>query len=134
MRKLIAGIICTLACCTTAQADDKDKGKTLYALTPIDADTPRWQQTDDALYSDEDYLRRVDNNRKIVRQELQVYADRLISSDDYSDRAIGLLGAAVVGSLTDTRVHLNDSRSLGMVFRDTAESDRSVMIQFRKTW
>lgn len=132
MRKLMASIFCVLACCTAVQADDKDKGKTLYALTQTDA--PRWQQTGSGLSPDEDYLRRVDNNRKIVRQELQVYGNRLLFSDDYYGRAIGLLGAAVAASVTDTRVHLNDSRSLGMVFRDTAESDRSVLIQFRKNW
>ncbi len=132
IRKLMTGVLSALVYCTPVPADDKDKGKTLYALTPIDA--PLWQQTASALYPDEEYLRRVDNNRDIVRQELQVYGKRLLHSDDYHSRAIGLLGAAVAASITDTRVHLNDSRSLNMVFRDTAESDRSVLIQFRKNW
>jgi len=130
MRKTITSVLCILVFCPVLYAEDK--GKTMYALVPSGA--PEWQQTTSASLSEDDYLRSVTINRKVVRRELQVYANRLIAHDDAYGNAIGLLGAAVAASITDTRLHLNDSRTMDMVFRDAADSDRSVLIQYRKTW
>jgi hypothetical protein len=128
--KSVSGILSMLVFCSAAYADDKDKA--MYALASSGA--PQWQQTNPDLLSEDDYLRSVNNNRKIVRKEFQVYANRVIAQDSTYGNAIGLLGAAVAASITDTRVHLNDSKTMDMVFRDTADTDRSVLLQYRITW
>jgi hypothetical protein len=130
MRRIITGMLVSLAICPVVQADGK--GDTLYA--PASTENPGWQQYDNAALSEEEYLRSVDHNREVIQQELQVYANRLVPSDSYYGAAAGVLGAAVAASVSTACLHLNDSRTLGMVFRDAADSDRSVLIRYRKTW
>jgi len=129
MRKYIINILCTLACSGAVHADGKEK-TLLAVLTP---ELPRWQQTNAAMPSG-DYLRSVDNNQGMVQHELQTYSVRLLTSTGTYRPAIGLLGAAVAVAATDTRYNLNDSRTMGLVFRDTAGSDRSVLLEYRKFW
>jgi hypothetical protein len=129
MRKFITSLLCTLACTSAVHADDREK--TLYAAaTP---ERPRWQDTSASMPSDE-YTRSVDNNRELLEQELRAYSERVLASAGAYAPAIGLLGAAVAVAATDSRVHLNESKTMGMVFRDTASSDRSVLLEYRKSW
>jgi hypothetical protein len=129
VRKYIIGILCTLAYFSAVHADDKVK--TLHAeLTP---ELLRWQQTSTAM-SLHDYVRSINNNQQIVQQELQTYTDRLLTSAGAYSWAIGLLGTAVVVTATDRRYHLNDSNTMGMVFKDATGSERAVVIEYRLPW
>jgi hypothetical protein len=129
MRKYITSILCTLVCSSVVHADGKEK--TLYAaVTP---ESSRWQQTSAAMTAS-DYQRSVSNNQAIVQRQLQTYSERLLDSAGAYGPAIGLFGAAIAVAATDTRYNLNDSKTMGMVFRDTTGSDRSVLIEYRKYW
>jgi hypothetical protein len=122
-------IICTLACFSAVHADDKEK--TLYAgSTP---ECPCWQQTNITM-SAYDYMRSVNNNQQIVQRKLKIYTDRLITRAGAYRPAINLLGSVVVVTATDKRYHLNDSNTMGMVFRDAIGDDRSVVIEYRIPW
>ncbi len=130
VRKYIISILCTLACSSAVHADDKEK--TLYAeFTP---DHLRWQQTSTAMPSYDYYMRSINNNREIVQQELQAYSESLLANAGAYGPAIGLLGAAVSLAATDRRYRLNDSKTMGMVFRDAASSERAVLIEYRMPW
>lgn len=130
MRRIITGVLVSLTMCPLVQADGR--GETMYALTP--SGISPWQQADAAAQAENDYLRNVDRNRAAFQQELEVYANRLAPRNAYYGKAINLFGAAVAASVSSASVHLNDSRTLGMVFRDAADSDRAVLIRYRKTW
>jgi hypothetical protein len=130
--RFLASIFLGVALGAAAHADDKGMAGSGYAAMP--SSYPAWQQTDTAVQSEDDYLRSVINNRALVQRELQLYASRLVSRDDITGSALNLVGAAVASSVTDTRIHLNDSKSLGMVFRDAAQSDRAVLFEFRTSW
>lgn len=93
-----------------------------------------WQQTGMNQQSVEEYRNSVGNNRAIVQRELRTVARRLLAGGGVVRGAAGLLGAAVSASVADTRVYLNDSRTIGMVLSDPAHSNRTVMLQFRKSW
>lgn len=130
MRKTLTGILCTLLCLPVAQADDRES-HTRYAA----ADTlqPAWQRTGPAL-SYADYRRSVDRNRNLVKAQLEVCADRLVEQAGDYGRAVSLVGAAVAVAATDRRYHLNDSKTVGMVLRDTSSSDRTVLLEYRRFW
>ena len=134
MRNILTALALVLACCPVVQADGGDKGKgkdkTLYALVP--APEPVWQQTGMSLETDAEYLYRVRNNRTIVRQELLVFARRLLDGEGVYGGTAGLVGAAVAVAATDTRVNLNNNGTMGVLLSDTVSADRTVMLQFRK--
>jgi hypothetical protein len=129
MRKYTTSLLCTLMCSALVHADDRDK-KTMYAAV---TETPLWQSTHAYMPSDE-YQRTVQRNRDIVQQQLEVYADRLLEHAGHYGQAVSLLGSAVAVAATDRRYHLNGSRTLGMVLRDTASSNRTVLLEYRKNW
>ncbi|MDH3980415.1 MAG: hypothetical protein OEU91_07895 [Gammaproteobacteria bacterium] len=81
-----------------------------------------------------DYMLSVNNNQQIVQQKLKTYTDRLITRAGAYRPAINLLGAVVVVTATDRRYRLNDSDTMGMVFRDAIGNDRSVVIEYRIHW
>jgi len=81
-----------------------------------------------------DYLASVENNQRYLKQELQLSADRLIHGTGGQNRAYELMGAAVVAAVTDTRLNFGARNGLGMVFRDTTGSDRSMLFEYRKDW
>lgn len=129
MRNYITSMLCALACSAAVHADDREK--TLYAAAPTER--PLWQQTSPGMAS-HDYQRTVDHNREMVQQQLQAVSVRLLSKAGDYGQAVGLLGTAVAVAATDQRVNLNDSKTVGMVFRDTASTDRTVLLEYRKAW
>ncbi|MGB5541726.1 MAG: hypothetical protein WBO37_16715 [Gammaproteobacteria bacterium] len=129
MRNYITSMLCALACSAAVHADDRDK--TLYAAAPTER--PLWQQTSPGMLPNE-YQRTVDHNRDMVQQQLQVVSLRLLTKAGDYGQAVGLLGTAVAVAATDQRVNLNDSKTVGMVFRDTVSGDRTVLLEYRKAW
>ena len=129
MRNYIIPMLYALVCSAAVHADDKEK--TLYAAASVER--PLWQQTRSGMASQE-YLRSVHRNREIVQQQLQVVSERLVTSAGTYGHAIGLFGAAVAVAATDQRYHLNDNKTVGMVIRDTASRDRTVLLEYRKIW
>lgn len=130
MRRIMTGMLCTLLCATTVQADDRDS-RTHYAAATTQPAV--WQSTSPVM-SYADYRRSVYHNRDIVKQQVGVYADRLLDHAGDYGRAVGLFGVAVAVAATDRRYHLNDSKTVGMVLRDTISSDRTVLLEYRKAW
>lgn len=129
MRKLTSFMCCALLVSAAVQADDRE-GKTLYAAANGES---RWQHTS-AVMSSDTYQHTVHRNRDIVRQQLHIYSDRLRERAGAYGQAVGVLGAAVAIAATDQRYHLNDSKSVGVVLRDTASSERTVLLEYRKSW
>ena len=128
VRAFVAVAVLVISTCPVVQADSASRDDAILAGSRA------WQQTGMGLQSDEDYRNSVSNNRAIVQRELRTVAGRLLAGGGIVRGAAGLLGAAVSASVADTRVYLNDSRTIGMVLSDTTRSDRSVMLQFRKSW
>jgi len=129
MRKYITSILVGIVCSSVVHADDKEK--TLYAAASTEGS--RWQQTSEAMPLN-DYERSVSNNQELVKQQIKTYSDRLLANAGAYGHAIGLLGATIAVVSTDKRYNLNDSKTMGMVFRDTASNERSVLLEYRKSW
>ncbi len=129
MRKYITSILIGLACSSVVHADGKEK--TLYADASVEHS--RWQSTS-AVMPLNDYERSVSNNKELVQQQIQAYTERLLANAGTYGHAIGLLGATIAVASTDKRYNLNDSKTVGMVFRDTASNERAVLLQYRKSW
>ena len=68
----------------------------------------------------------------VVRQELRVFASRLLDGEGAWGGTARLVGAAVAVAATDTRIDFNDSGTMGVLLRDTAASNRTLLFQFRK--
>jgi hypothetical protein len=130
MRKTLTGMLCTVLCSSIVQADGGDSSTGYAAAETV---RPAWQSTSLAM-SDAEYRRSVDRNRDIVKEQMNVYADRLLERAGEYGKAVSLFGAVAAVAATDRRYNLNDSKTLGMVLRDTASSNRTVLLEFRKAW
>jgi hypothetical protein len=130
VRTFIAVSVLAIAAGTVAQAADRDytRGDGIPAGDTV------WQWSDMAPQSDAEYLRSVTRNRAMVQEELQTCARRLLADGGIYGRSATLLGAAVAASVSDSRVYLNDSRTVRMVLSDTISPDRAILIQYRRTW
>jgi hypothetical protein len=131
MRKFMTSLVCSLLCVGVVHADGDEK-KTMYAAATT-VERPQWRQTSVTMTSGE-YQETVAHNRDILQDQLEDYAGRLLNRTGGYGRAAGLFGAAVAVAVTDRRYSLNDSRTLGMVLRDTVSSDRTVLLEYRRHW
>ena len=129
MRRYLMIIICLLAHYPAVHADDKEK--TLYAAAP--PVQPQWQHTSVAMLS-RDYMRSANNNRSIVQQRLSDYSSQALARAGKYAPAVGVLGTAISLAANDRRYSLNDSKTLGVLLKDSASSRRSVMLEFRTDW
>ncbi|MEZ5542073.1 MAG: hypothetical protein R3F42_08520 [Pseudomonadota bacterium] len=96
-------------------------------------ESSHWQQTSAAMPSDT-YFRTVQRNRDIVRQQLELYTDRLAGAAGTYGQAVSVVGAAVALAATDQRYNLTDNKTVGVVLRDTTSNDRMVLLEYRKAW
>jgi len=129
MRNYLITIIYLLAYTPAAHADGEEQ--TLFAAP--EPGRPLWQQTSTAMLP-HDYARTTDNNKLLVYQGLKTYSDRVLANAGAYGPAVGLLGAAIYLAANDRRYHLNDSKSMGVLLKDSASSDRSVLLEYRKAW
>lgn len=129
MRKMLIIISCIAATAPAAQADDKEK--TLYAAAP--AATMQWHQTSLGMQP-LDYQNSTRQNQQIVQQGLANWAHRKLADNRSYAPALGLLGATIDLAANDRRYHFNDARTMGLVIRDSARSNRALLLEYRKSW
>ncbi len=129
MRRMLIIISCIATTATTALADDKDK--TLYAAAP--ANTPQWQQTSFGMQP-LDYRNSTKQNQRIVKQGLANWANRKLADNRSYAPALGLLGATIDLAANDHRYPINETRTMGLLLRDSARSDRALLLEYRKSW
>ena len=129
MRKMLIIISCIAATAPAAQADDKEK--TLYAAAP--ATTPQWHETSLGMQP-LDYRNSTRQNQRIVQQGLADWANRKLADNRSYAPALGLLGATIDLAANDRRYHINDARTMGLVIRDSARSNRALLLEYRKSW
>jgi hypothetical protein len=127
MRKLLI-IITLVAVNAPAGADDKDK--TLFAAA---GHHPQWHPTRADMPA-ADYERSTRNNLELLEQGLTAWSSRVRDSGAAYVPVAGLVGAAVSLAAGDRRYSLNDSKTMGVVLRDSADSNRAVLIEYRKIW
>lgn len=129
MRSIFLIISYLLATIQTAQADDKEK--TLFAATS--QATSQWQQIRAGIQSD-DYERITHNNQQLVIQSLGSWSKQVLAKYDTYAPALAMLGATLDVALHDRRYGLNDSGSMGLLVRDSASSNRALLLEYRTSW
>jgi len=129
MRRMLIIISCIAATVPAAQADDKEK--TLYAAAP--AATTQWHQTSLGMQP-LDYRNSTKQNQRIVQQNLAKWANRQLADNPGYAPALGLLGATIDLAVNDRRYHFNEARTMGLLVRDSASSNRALLLEYRKSW
>ena len=129
MRRILIIISCIAAIVPAAQADDKEK--TLYAAAP--ASTTQWQQTSLGMQP-LDYRNSTKQNQRIVTRGLSNWANRKLADNRSYAPALGLLGATIDLAANDHRYPINEKRTMGLLLRDSARSDRALLLEYRKSW
>jgi len=129
MRRILIIISCIAVSSPAAQADDKEK--TLYAAAPTT--TSQWHETSLGMQP-LDYRNSTKQNQRIVQQDLAKWANRKLAGKRGYTPALGLLGAAIDLAANDRRYHFNDARTMGLVIRDSARSNRALLLEYRKSW
>lgn len=129
MRNILIIISYLLASFQAAQADDREK--TMFAMTS--ADSSQWQQTRDGMQT-HDYRRSTRQNQEIVQRSLSDWASRKLADSGAYGPALGILGATLDLAANDRRYHLNETGTMGLLLRDSARSDRAVLLEYRTSW
>ena len=129
MRSALIIITYFLAVPQAVQADDKEK--TLFAAAP--QVTTLWQQTRAGMQTD-DYQRITRDNQKLVAGELAAWSRQALANNTSYETTLAVMGATLDLALNDRRYGLNESGSMGLLLRDSASSDRSVLFEYRMTW
>ncbi|MDX1696770.1 MAG: hypothetical protein R3308_00700 [Thiohalobacterales bacterium] len=125
MRKLLI-INALIAINQAAMADDRDK--TMFAAQA----SPQWQQTSAHMLVT-DYQHRTGNNMLVLRQGLSEWSGRIRDSGGAYVPVASAVGAAISLAASDRRYSLNDSKTMGLVLRDSTSSDRSLMLEYRRS-
>lgn len=129
MRRYLTIIICLLSHNSAILADDREK--TVHtAAPPVQS---QWKQTSIAMLS-RDYMQSADINRQIVQQELATYSSRALNRAGNYAPVAGVLGTAIGLAANDQRYSLNDSKTVGLMLKDSTSSRRSLMLEYRKDW
>ena len=129
MRNILIIISCLMACIQAALADDREK--TLFAMVP--AANPQWQQTRAGMQAEE-YRRSTRQNQEIVQQGLAGWASRKLADSGAYGPAMGILGATIDLAANDRRYDLNRTGTMGLLLRDSARSDRALLLEYRTSW
>jgi hypothetical protein len=129
MRRILIIISCIAVTIPAAQADDKEK--TLYAAAPTT--TSQWHQTSLGMQP-LDYRNSTKQNQRIVQQDLAKWANRQLADNRSYAPALGLLGATIDLAVNDRRYHFNEARTMGLLIRDSARSNRALLLEYRKSW
>ena len=129
MRSATIIISYLLASFQAAQADDKEK--TMFAAAS--QDPPLWQQTRAGMQSD-DYQRVTRSNQRLISGELNSWSKQVLASNKTYGTALALMGASLDLALNDRRYGLNESGSMGVLLRDSTNSDRALLFHYRMSW
>ena len=127
MRKLLI-IITLVSLSPPAAADDRDK--TLFAMAGAHH---QWHSPRADMLA-ADYERSTRNNLEVLEQGLTAWSTRMRNSGAAYVPVVGMVGAAVSLAARDQRYSLNDSKTVGLVLRDSTDSDRSLLFEYRKIW
>jgi len=92
-----------------------------------------WQSFENQLMLDT-YNQSSQQNQKQLRSSLSTTTKDSLNEMGLSDRAVGYMGAAIGVATQDTRIHLNDSKSLSLDLMDVSQSDRAIFFGYRKSW
>ena len=129
MRNILIIISYLMACTQAALADDREK--TMFAMVPTAS--PQWQQTRAGMQADE-YQRTTRRNQQIVKQGLAGWASRKLANSGAYGPALGILGATIDLAANDRRYRLNEDGTMGVQLRDSASSDRALLLEYRASW
>ena len=129
MRNKLIIISCLLASSQSAQADDKDRTMLAFGAEA----TQRWQQPHSGMLTD-DYQRSTEQNKRLISHQLAALSKEVLTESGAFAPAVGLLGASVDLALNDRRFGLNDSGSMGVLLRDSASDNRTVVFEYRVSW
>lgn len=119
-----------LMSCCVAQADDH--GSAGFATGWQDASD--WQQHAQAEQDYQEYLQTVEINQKHVSRLLHDYSVQLQERLDGYGTAASVAGVMVGLAVADQRYQLNDSKTMGLVVRDSTGSDRALLLEYRRHW
>lgn len=129
MRNILIIISYIMVSTQVAQADDREKS--MFAMAP--AASPQWQQTRAGMQTQE-YQRLARQNQEIVQQSLADWASRKLADSGAYGPALGILGATIDLAANDRRFRLNEAGTMGVLLRNSASNDRTLLLEYRTSW
>lgn len=107
-------------------------GNSAYA-SDLQSDTNPWQSFENQMMVDV-YKQSNEQARKQLNSNLKSAAVNAFSSLGVSGQTVQYMGAAISLATQDTRIHLNDSKSLLLELMDVSQSDRALFFGYQKAW
>jgi len=99
-----------------------------------DHETQQQWRTIDADMSPYEYRVASRRNKRLLIDIMTFHSKRALASTGISEDTMGLVGAAALLPVRDTRFHLNRSRTLAVEFQDVMEGDRTLLLEFKRKW
>jgi len=93
----------------------------------------QWRNID-ADMSPYEYRVACRQNKRLVIDTMAFHSKRALAPAGIPEQAIGLAGTAALLPIHDTRFHLNRSRTLAVEFQDVMDGDRTLFLEFKRTW
>lgn len=106
---------------------------TLVHSNELQSTPEPWQSFENRIMVDE-YHQSLQDNRRQLHSNLKSAAKNAFDSMGVSDRTVHYMGSAIGFAAQDTRIHLNDNKSLSLDLQDVAGSDRALFFGYRKSW
>ena len=73
-------------------------------------------------------------NRRQMRKYFRSAAENVFSSVGIPERAIGYIGTAVALATRDSKLYLNESKTLSLGLTDLTQDKRGISFGYRKRW
>ena len=84
--------------------------------------------------SPKEYKDAYHHNRKILIKTVASYSKHVLMSIDTPETVVNAMGAAIAVATQDTKLHLNESDTMSLAFKDIATENRSIFFRIEMDW
>jgi hypothetical protein len=118
-----------LATGSLSQAEDRES-----ALPDLGPKSHEYQHSVDMTMSLHEYEGMYSRNQKVVLKNLRSYSENTLVSIGIPRQGINLMGAALGLAFSDSKLNLNESKTLALEIKDARDSDRSFYLGVNLDW
>lgn len=86
------------------------------------------------IQSLQEYEKISTRNRKFVLDNLKSYSETVLELAGISEEGIDLMGMALGITFTDSKLHLNESKTIVLKIKDATDSERTLLLGIELDW
>jgi hypothetical protein len=123
-------IISALLLLVSSALNAEERGALLLNLSQ----GQEYLRSTDSSQSLQEYEQIATHNRKFVLRNLASYSEKALEMMGISEEGIDLMGTALGIAFTNSKLHLNKSKSLVLQIKDATDSERTLQLGIELQW